>query len=324
MTDTVDLNMVDTQSRRVGSGEGKTTTGSSSLDEVGLASVLNSAASMQRKSILSSPIKNELAPIMETSNKKKKKNRPQLKRHVSFSVISNEVSEPSNPQDQTTRIISLPWRVNDGTRDIDGRYTGEINLSFQPHGRGTLRFEDGKSNITGDWINGVLVQHRHNPDGSRPAYHRSSSVPPVLHPQGRMDEDVLSKFPQKRKSETTATSSSEPGTISPPSSEAAPTSPTSLAHLGYELGDQVKEDDHIVIPKTATEAIQNASILNTFDFAFVLRSDDSWTYAIVAEKSFHKDLGLVLRFVLDKKGTTKTIRRKYWEKGVRPVSPKCR
>ena len=60
--------------------------------------------------------------------------------------------------------------------------------------------------------------------------------------------------------------------------------------------------------------------LNALDFAFVLRSNDSWTYAIVAEKSFHKDLGLVIRFVLDKNGTTKTIRRKYWGKGVRPVN----
>lgn len=310
MTGTADLDMSNTKLRRAGSEEGKMT----GLDEVGLASVLNSAANTQRRGILSSPTKNELTPI-----KKKKKNRSQLKRHVSFSAVT----EPSIPQDQTTRIISLPWRVNDGTRDIDGRYTGDINLSFQPHGRGTLRFEDGKSNITGEWSNGVLLQHRHNPDGQRPAYKRSSSVPPTLLPQDKMDVDVLTKVPQKRKSETTTTSS-EAGTTSPPSSEAAATSPTSLAHLGYELGDHVKGDDHMVIPKTATEAIQNASTLNTFDFAFVLRSDDSWTYAIVAEKSFHKDLGLVLRFVLDKKGTTKTIRRKYWEKGVRLVSPKCR
>ena len=314
---------VDQQLRRAGSGEGKIMAGSSSLDEVGLASVLNSAANMQRKSILSSPTKYELTPIMEASNKKNKKNRHQLKRHVSFSAVSAEVSEPSHPQDETTRIISLPWRVSDGTRDIDGRYTGEINLSFQPHGRGTLRFDDGKSNISGEWSNGVIMQHKHNPDGQRPAYQRSSSLPSVLLTQGRIDEDVLPTSPQKRKSETTITSS-EPETISPQSSETAATSPTSLAHLGYELGDQVKGDNHMLIPKTATEAIQNASTLNTFDFAFVLRSNDSWTYAIVAEKSFHKDLGLVLRFVLDKKGTTKTIRRKYWEKGVRPVAPKYR
>eukprot|EP00984_Skeletonema_dohrnii_P036446 scaffold37446_cov155-Skeletonema_dohrnii-CCMP3373.AAC.3 len=304
------------QLRRLGSsGDGgmNDNNGSASLlDEVGLASALNFAADMQRKSILSSPTKTELTTILETGSKRKMSHQP-AKRRVSFSAISVAVSDQANPQDQTTRIISLPWRVSDGTRDIDGRYTGDINLSFQPHGRGTLRFDDGKSNITGEWSNGVLVQNKHNSDGQRPAYRRSNSVPSVLLTQ---DEHALPNSPQR--SETTT--SSEPGAASPTPSEQGATSSTSLAHFGYVLGDEVKGDHHMMIPKTVTEALQNASTLNALDFAFVLRSNDSWTYAIVAEKSFHKDLGLVLRFVLDKNGTTKTIRRKYWGKGVRPVN----
>lgn len=272
---------------------------------VGLTSALNSAANMQRRSLPSSPT-NELTEIMQTSNNKKR-TRHQQNRRVSFSDISVISSEQSIPQDQTTRIISLPWRVSDGTRDIDGRYTGDINLSFQPHGRGTLRFDDGKSSISGQWRNGVLVRNQHNSDGQRPAYRRSNSVPPVF-------EHVFPNSPQR--SETTA-SSSKPRTSPTPSFDPGA---TSLAHLDYELGDQVREVHHMVIPKTATEALQNASMLNVFDFAFVLRSNNTWTYAIVAEKSFHNDLGLVLRFVLDKKGTHKTLRRKYWEKGVRPVT----
>ena len=70
----------------------------------------------------------------------------------------------------------------------------------------------------------------------------------------------------------------------------------------------------------ANEALQNASSLKALDFAFVLRSNGTWTYSVVAERSYHKDLGLVLRFVLDKKGTTKTLKRKYWERGVRTVN----
>ncbi|KAK1734094.1 hypothetical protein QTG54_015352 [Skeletonema marinoi] len=274
------------QLRRLGSngdgGMNNNNVSASLLDEVGLASALNFAANLQRKSILSSPTKTELTTILEMGSKRKKSHQP-VKRRVSFSAISVAVSDQANPQDQTTRIISLPWRVSDGTRDIDGRYTGDINLSFQPHGRGTLRFDDGKSNITGEWSNGVLFQHKHNSDGQRPAYRRRAASPT-------------------------------------PSFEAGATSSTSLAHFGYVLGDEVKGDHHMMIPKTVTEALQNASSLNALDFAFVLRSNDSWTYAIVAEKSFHKDLGLVIRFVLDKNGTTKTIRRKYWGKGVRPVN----
>jgi len=308
------------QLRRLGSngdgGMNNNNVSASLLDEVGLASALNFAANMQRKSILSSPTKTELTTILEMGSKRKKSHQP-VKRRVSFSAISVAVSDQANPQDQTTRIISLPWRVSDGTRDIDGRYTGDINLSFQPHGRGTLRFDDGKSNITGEWSNGVLFQHKHNSDGQRPAYRRSNTVPSVLRTQGRIDEHILPESPQR--SETTT--SSEPGAASPtPSFEAGATSSTSLAHFGYVLGDEVKGDHHMMIPKTVTEALQNASSLNALDFAFVLRSNDSWTYAIVAEKSFHKDLGLVIRFVLDKNGTTKTIRRKYWGKGVRPVN----
>jgi len=309
------------QLRRLGSsGDGgmknNNNVSTSLLGEFGLASALD-FANMQRKSILSSPTKTELTTILEVGSKRKKSHQP-VKRRVSFSAISVAVSDQANPQDQTTRIISLPWRVSDGTRDIDGRYTGDINLSFQPHGRGTLRFDDGKSNITGEWSNGVLVQHKHNSDGQRHAYRRSSSVPSVLRTQGRIDGHVLPESPQR--SETTNTSS-EPGAASPtPSFEAGATSSTSLAHFGYVLGDEVKGDHHMMIPKTVTEALQNASSLNALDFAFVLRSNDSWTYAIVAEKSFHKDLGLVIRFVLDKNGTTKTIRRKYWGKGVRPVN----
>lgn len=303
----------DTELRRVVSGEGEgkmnNCVGASLLDEVGLASALNSASNMQRRrrSLLLSPTKNELTTIMQTGSKKKTRHQP--KRRVSFNDISVKAPGQATPQDQTTRIISLPWRVSDGTRDIDGRYTGDINLSFQPHGRGTLRLEDGNSSITGEWRNGVLVQHQHSPDGQRPAYRRSSSVPQVF-------EHVLPNSPQRSE----ITTSPKPRTSPTPSFDPEATSPTSLAHLGYELGDQVKGDHHMIIPKTATEALQNASTLNAFDFAFVLRSNDTWTYAIIAEKCFHKDLGLVLRFVLDKKGTTKTIRRKYWEKGVRPVT----
>jgi len=305
------------QRRRLGSGDGRRSrrrmnTSSKCSDEVGLASALNSAAmdhtasistdhSMQieqcnhRTRLISSPPNNKFATIQHGSSKKNSHER----RRVSFSG-SVSVLEQANPQDQTTRIISLPWRVNDGSRDIEGRYTGDINLSFQPHGRGVLRFVEG--NITGQWRNGELVQQKHT---TKPSYRRSNSVPELL-TQDRRDEHDRSYSSQN--SDTT-TLSTEPAVRT-----------TSLANIGYVLGDAVAGDHHMVIPKTVAEALQNASTLNALDFAFVLRSNGSWTYAIVAERTFHKDLGLVLRFVLDKKGTTKTIRRKYWEKGVRLVN----
>lgn len=283
--------------------------GASLLDEFGLASALNSAANMRhKKSLPPSPNKslrfspnNELRPILETG-KSPKKHR-QLKRRV---TISGDPSTTLQAQDQTTRIISLPWRVNDGSRDIDGRYTGDINLSFQPHGRGILRFDDGMSNITGQWINGEIAKPTHNSDEQRMTYRRSKTVPESLDQDTRCEHVKIS--PGQEIDTAQCASSAAPST-------------TSLAHLNYVLGDVVKSDHHMIVPASETEALSHGSSLNALDFAFVLRSNGSWTYAIVAERLFHEDLGLVLRFVLEKKGTTKTIRRKYWQKGVRPVNP---
>ena len=273
--------------------------GASLLDEFGLASALNSAANMRHKKSLRFSPNNELRPILETGKSPKKHRQP--KRRV---TISGDPSTTLQAQDQTTRIISLPWRVSDGSRDIDGRYTGEINLSFQPHGRGILRSDDGKSNISGEWINGEIAKPKYNSDEQR-TYRRSKTVPESLDQCTRCEHGILS--PGQEFDTAQSSSSAAPST-------------TSLAHLNYVLGDVVKSDHHMIMPASETEALQHGSRLNALDFAFVLRSNGSWTYAIVAERLFHKDLGLVLRFVLDKKGTTKTIRRKYWQKGVRPVN----
>ena len=50
----------------------------------------------------------------------------------------------------------------------------------------------------------------------------------------------------------------------------------------------------------------------------VLRSNGSWTYAIVADRPNHSvSAGDNIRFVLDRQGYTKTIGKKYWAKGIR-------
>ena len=154
----------DTSLRRLGSGDDRLN---------GLASALNSAAHMQRRrrSLISSPSNNELTSILDRSKKNKHHHqRVSFSADVSVAVSEHEEVRVPTPQDETTRIISLPWRVSDGSRDIDGRYTGDINLSFQPHGRGTLRFDEGKSNITGQWRNGefqLVQQKQHNSVGKR-------------------------------------------------------------------------------------------------------------------------------------------------------------
>lgn len=324
--------------RRLDSNGSGRSASSSNNSFVGLASALNTAAhsvkaDRRRRSLIVTPSNNELTAILRgddhnrSSIKKKKSRYTPIRRSVSFagdiSVATCDAPTPT-PRDETTRIISLPWRIsNNGTHDIIGRYTGDINDNFQPHGRGTLRYGEGNNNnITGQWKNGELVnnkqkssttttyhyhsfQQRHSSDGRRRIYRRSNSVPsslPTTHEEdGRQHDETYHHERHQHHSDSIQSSTTG--------------CQTSLANFGYNLGDEVKEDYHM-----ATEALQNASSLKALDFAFVLRSNGTWTYSVVAERSYHKDLGLVLRFVLDKKGTTKTLKRKYWERGVRTVN----
>ena len=117
-----------------------------------------------------------------------------------------------------------------------------------------------------------------------------------------------------------------------------------ITHPRYELGDVAKEDDMIIFPKSSrsrsgrrrrrrdqdsseTSSIEEerdrrnqikvfASVkeLRHLDAAFIRRSDGSWTYALVADGDSKG-----VRFVLDKKGSTKTLTRELWKKNVRRV-----
>lgn len=88
---------------------------------------------------------------------------------------------------------------------------------------------------------------------------------------------------------------------------------------GYHLGHPAKHRSHMQIAPTSQIAINNANSLKKMDFAFVLRSNGVWTYSIVAYKPFSND-GPSIMFVLDSKGSTKTLRKKNWERGIRAVN----
>jgi len=65
------------------------------------------------------------------------------------------------------------------------------------------------------------------------------------------------------------------------------------------------------------------SLLNTYDAAWVKRSDGRWCYAILAEKIFHDADGDShhgkLRFVVDGDGSAKTMSCHRWGENVRMV-----
>jgi hypothetical protein len=55
-----------------------------------------------------------------------------------------------------------------------------------------------------------------------------------------------------------------------------------------------------------------------YSFAFVLRSSGYWTYAIVANRQVIKGQEAI-RFVVDKNGSTKILKRRHWARYIRLV-----
>lgn len=87
---------------------------------------------------------------------------------------------------------------------------------------------------------------------------------------------------------------------------------TYLHHL--DLGDAASSNDMSI----NSEPSKIASLKN-HDFAFVLRSNKQWTYAIIADK---KDDQIV--FVVDTEGSTKVMPIKSWARSIRVVKPSNR
>lgn len=107
--------------------------------------------------------------------------------------------------------------------------------------------------------------------------------------------------------------------------------PVQIHHKGfrkdYALGEALRSHSHMITEPTPGHAIQAASLLGKHDFAFVRRSDGSFSYAILAYRSrepirskkngeTHEDC---MTFVMGPDGTTKMIRKRFWSDFVRLV-----
>lgn len=101
----------------------------------------------------------------------------------------------------------------------------------------------------------------------------------------------------------------------------------------YRLGDSARSTSHMVIapPDSKKAALDTVASLADHDFAFVKRSDGSFTYSILAfrrsitysgqdETKSPEEEWMI--FALDSKGSTKKLRRSRWNEYVRLVSPK--
>jgi len=100
--------------------------------------------------------------------------------------------------------------------------------------------------------------------------------------------------------------------------------PTQLGYRpDYKLGQTVRSPSHIRIPTSSQNAMQQVSTLMKYDFAFIKRSNGLlYSYAILAYRTTNTNdnKGESLTFVMDDKGCTKMIRKKYWCEYIRLVN----
>lgn len=60
--------------------------------------------------------------------------------------------------------------------------------------------------------------------------------------------------------------------------------------------------------------------MKNYEFAFIKRTDGSWTYAILAYRSTSQDEEEFMTFVMNEEGSTKIIRMRHWAEYVRCVA----
>jgi hypothetical protein len=88
---------------------------------------------------------------------------------------------------------------------------------------------------------------------------------------------------------------------------------------GFKLGDVARPQDMHIDPNPQM-AHDRAASLRLNSFAFVLRSTGDWTYAIVSDGSNQSGPEASIKFVVDTRGRTKTIKARHWSRYIRLVN----
>ena len=98
----------------------------------------------------------------------------------------------------------------------------------------------------------------------------------------------------------------------------------------YVIGDALRSPSHMIVDPSSERSLAKIGALQEHDFAFVRRSDGSFSYAILAYRHASPVKGArgrtgkgsteeCLTFVVSEIGTTKMVRRRFWSKFVRLV-----
>ena len=251
------------------------------------------------------------ASILHHSSIPGKKYTEDHQRRVHFSVHISSNDEFNNKgimaSSRRSQVVNcLPWKDH---KNIIGKYTGEVCTDehtgeLMPHGSGALVYEDGGFRIC-VWKNGSPVQvWKHNEDIK---HHQHSTA---THKKCHAHKKVA-KSPQREVVDPQYRFHPEHTTQGVCTSPRSSTSiDTYLHHLN--IGDVASSQDMI---HGACYTSSDYSSLHVHDFAFILRSNGSYTYAIIAGRS---DDSIV--FVVDTSGSTKTLNSRHWSQCVRFVN----
>ena len=94
----------------------------------------------------------------------------------------------------------------------------------------------------------------------------------------------------------------------------------------YSIGETIRSPSHMIIEPTSEQAIQDISLLNKHDFAFVKRSDGSHSFAILAyhsmeptKESSKESMEECMTFVISEDGATKMVRKSRWSESIHLV-----
>jgi len=99
--------------------------------------------------------------------------------------------------------------------------------------------------------------------------------------------------------------------------------------IDYKLGESIRSPSHMVNEPTSEGALRAVGSLQTHDFAFVKRSNGTYSYAILADRSVQpvkkgsskqNNIEECIIVVLDGTGSTKLISKRRWSELVRVLS----
>ena len=129
------------------------------------------------------------------------------------------------------------------------------------------------------------------------------SIINMAHAVAQRSEEIEDKNNNKKSS-----NNSKPSSVESPRKK--------LTLPGYSLGDIPSSNRHMITPSSLKDGIEYASTLQPLDFAFILRSNGTWTYAVVCDilNCNNNNNKSSIKFVVDRQGCTRTIPKKYWGK----------